>query len=111
MTLHISQRSKNFVEIADSHTVSEMFTDIFYTKIQAGHKIWWESNFRQKVPDECVQPTGKKLLLTLHHFRDKCVFVFYAEFQNGCKKLQENNFCQNFVKIALPCTVSKINLF
>ena len=54
-----------------------------------------------------------------HSFRDKCVFAFYAEIQDGCQKLRENNFCERssvdsadtlrvkkFFEIALPSTIS-----
>ena len=27
-----------------------------------------------------------------HHFQDKCVYVFYAEIQDGCQKWRENDF-------------------
>ena len=56
-----------------------------------------------------------------HHFRDKCVFVFYAEIQDGHKKWQENDSWEkspvvtadilrikNFVEIALSRIISKI---
>ena len=57
-------------------------------------------------------------------FRDKHVFAFNTEIQDGRQKWQENNFCEkspedsvdtlrvkNFVEIALPCSVSEINAF
>ena len=50
-------------------------------------------------------------------FRDKHIFVFYAEIQDGCQKWWENNlvdsadtmWVKNFVKITLCSTVSEIN--
>ena len=60
----------------------------------------------------------------LHHFRDKHIFAFYTEIQDGRQKWQENNVWEtvandsmntlglkNFVKISLSCTVSKISTF
>ena len=57
-------------------------------------------------------------------FRDKHVFAFYAEIQDGCQKWRENNFWEkspvdsadtlrvkNFVEIALSHSVSEINVF
>ena len=60
---------------------------------------------------------------TSHHYRDKCVFAFYAEIQDGRQKWWENDFCEklpvdyavtrwvkNFVKTALSYTVSEKNV-
>ena len=57
-------------------------------------------------------------------FRDKHVFAFNAENQDGHKKWRENDFreklpvdsedtllVKNFVEIALSCSVSEINVF
>ena len=57
-------------------------------------------------------------------FRDKRVFAFNAEIQDGCQKWMENNFCEkspvnsentlrikNFIEIALSHTISEINVF
>ena len=57
-------------------------------------------------------------------FRDKLVFAFYAEIQDGRQKWRENDFCKklpvdsantlwvkNFVEIALSRSVSEINVF
>ena len=57
----------------------------------------------------------------LHHFRDKCILVFYAETQDSYQKWRENDFWQkvpynfaytgwakNFVGIALSQIVSDI---
>ena len=58
-----------------------------------------------------------------HCFQDKCVFAFYAEFQDGHRKWREKDFWQtgaddsvhhvgqNFIEIALFCTISEINAF
>ena len=60
----------------------------------------------------------------LLHFRNKRVFAFNAEIQDGCQKWRENDFCEKspvdfadtlqvktFVEIALPRSVSEINAF
>ena len=57
-------------------------------------------------------------------FRDKLVFVFKAEIQDGRQKCWKNDFCEkspvdsantlwvkNFVEIALSRSVSEINVF
>ena len=57
-------------------------------------------------------------------FRDKRVFAFTADIQDGCQKWRENNFgeklpvdsadtlwVKNFVEITLSCSVSEINAF
>ena len=54
--------------------------------------------------------------------QDKCVFVFYAEIQDGCQKWQQSDFCEmspvhsadalrvkKFIKITLSRTISEIN--
>ena len=58
-----------------------------------------------------------------HVFRDKCVFEFHTEIQDGRQTCQENYFWEkspvdsadtvgvkNFIKIALPSTVSEIKV-
>ena len=76
----------------------------------------------------CRYPGGQKFRqnhFTSQCFREKYVFAFYAEIQDGRKKKwQESDFCKmlpadsvdtlgvkNFVEIALYCTVSEINEF
>ena len=59
-----------------------------------------------------------------HRFRDKCIYMFYAEIQDGCQKLRENNILEkspvnsgdtlaikNFNEIALSHIVPDINVF
>ena len=84
--------------------------------------------FLQKVARRlCRSPVGQKFCRNrsiLFRFRDKHVFVIYAEIQDGCQKWRENNFCKkspvdsanilrvkNFVEIAPSCSVSEINAF
>ena len=75
----------------------------------------------------CRQPAGQKFRgnrsISLH-FRDKRVFAFYVEIQDGHQKWRENNFCKkspvdsaailwvkNFVEIALSRSISEISVF
>ena len=57
-------------------------------------------------------------------YRDKHVFAFNSEIQDGCQKCWENDFCEkspvhfedtlwvkNFVEIVLSRSVSEINMF
>ena len=59
-----------------------------------------------------------------HRFRDKCIYMFYTEIQDGCQKLRENNILakspvnsgdtlaiKNFNEIALSHIVPDINVF
>ena len=53
---------------------------------------------------------GKKIFAKCsisHHFRDKHVFVFYAEIQDGHQKWWKNNFysCQKTLQILVLLTV------
>ena len=56
--------------------------------------------------------------------KDKCIFAFYAEIQDGRQKWRQSDFCEmspvhsadtlqvkNFIKITLSRIVSKINVF
>ena len=69
----------------------------------------------------CRSKISSKSLIS-HHFRDKRIFAFYTEIQDGRQKWQENHFGQkvadksthtlwvlNFVEIALSLTVFEIN--
>ena len=45
-----------------------------------------------------LYPVGQIFCLNCpisNRFRDKCVFAFYAESQDGRQKWQESNFCEN----------------
>ena len=60
-------------------------------------KKWRENDFWPNIADDCVYPVGKKFHRNgciSNHFRDKCVFAFYAEIQYGCQKWRENHFWQ-----------------
>ena len=75
----------------------------------------------------CSYPVGQKFRrnhsISLH-FRNKRVFVFNAEIQDGRQKWRDNDFCEKlpvdsadtvwvkiFVEIALSRSVSEINVF
>ena len=74
-----------------------------------------------------IYPVGQKIRRNRsisYRFRDKCIFVFYAEIQDGCQKWWKSDFgekspvdstdtlgIKNFVEIALSYTVSEINTF
>ena len=47
------------------------------------------------VADDYVYPAGQKFHRNhtiSHRFRDRCVFPFYTEIQDGYQKWRENNF-------------------
>ena len=56
-----------------------------------------KNNIWQKVADDCVYTGGKKFhpdSSISYRIGDKYIFAIYPEFQDGCKKLQENVFEQ-----------------
>ena len=76
---------------------------------------------RQYTAETVSQKFGRNSSFLLR-FRNKRVFAFYAEIQDGRQKWRENDFWEkspvestntlwvkNFVKIALSCSVSEIN--
>ena len=97
--------------------------------VPTGFKIclWRENDFWENWPvDEyvCFFFIFTQKFKILHHSRDKCVFAFYAEIQDGCQKWWEKDFCEmsplhsadtlrvkTFIEITLSRTVSKINEF
>ena len=88
-------RVKNFVEIALSHSVSDINAFLHLTqkfKMAAG------KHFLKKVPSRlCSYPVGQKFCRNRSislPFRDKHVFAFNAEFQDGRQKWRENDFCE-----------------
>ena len=69
-------------------------------------------------------PTGQKFRSIPLRFREKHVFVFNAEIQDGHQKWRENDFCEkspvdsgdnlpikNFVEISLSRSVFEISMF
>ena len=121
-------RFKNFVEIALSRSVSDInmflhFTQKFKMAAKSGRKI-----FLRKVASGLYKyPVGQKFcrnrFISLR-FRDKHIFLFKTEIQDGRQKWRENNFwekspvdsadtlwIENFVEIALFRSISEINSF
>ena len=101
---------------------------MFYTDIQDGHQKWRGNDLWEMSPvDSADTLEGQKFLRNcsiLHPFRDKCIYVYYAEIQDGCQKWQENDFwkkspvnsgdtlaIKKFNEIALSRIVSEINAF
>ena len=77
--LQLPRRSKYFVKIGLSGTISEI--NAFMQKFKMAAKNVGENNFWEKSTlDECVFVF--------------CVFAFYAKIQDGRQKWQENNFWQ-----------------
>ena len=76
--------------------------------------------FLRKVASRlCWSPVGQKFWRNFsicHHFRDKCVFVFYAEIQDGRQKWRGKPFLKkvtstlSWYEITLSRTVSEINV-
>ena len=89
-------RVKNFVEIAPSHFISKINTFLHFTqKFKMAPKSDGKQ-FLSKVGSRlCKYPGGqnchRNLFISLH-FRDKHVFAFYAEIQDGRQKKRKNNF-------------------
>ena len=68
----------------------------FYAEIQDGHEKWRENHFWEKSPvDSPNTQAGQKFCqkgsISLC-FRDKHIFTFNTEIQDGCQKWQENDF-------------------
>ena len=75
---------KNFIEITLSHTVSEIYFCILCRNSRWMPKM---AGFLRKVTSRlCRHHGGQKCHRnhsTSHRFRDKCIFVFYTEIQDG----------------------------
>ena len=101
---------------------------MFKAEIQDDHQKWRKKRFSGKVASRLSRyPMGKKFCRNRSislHFRDKRVFAFYVEIQDGRQKWWKNNFwgklpedsadtlwVKNFVEIALTRSVSEINTF
>ena len=121
-------RIKNFIEIALSHSVSEINLFLHLTqKFKMATKSH-RKQFLRKVANTLCRYLADQKFHRNHSislcFRDKLVFAFNTEIQDGHQKSQKNNFCEkspihsadtlqikNFVKIVLSCSVSEINAF
>ena len=124
MTFSISAKiqdgSKNLV-----HKISAFlhFTQKFKMAAKNGYKVIFVKCCQYPLQIPCGLKISSKSLY-LEPFQYKCVFVFYAEIQDGRQKWRESDFCEkspvdsadslqvrNFVKITLSRTVSQINVF
>ena len=93
-------------------------------------KVKSKKKFGEKIFGKSCQltlwiPWGSKICQNLsisHRFRDKCVYAFYSEIQDGLQKLRANDFSgrspvdsadtqrtKNVVEIALSQSFPKIN--
>ena len=83
-----------------NHSISLRFQDkhifLFNTEIQDGRQKWRENVFLQNNASRlCRYPESQKFRQNRYIslcFRDKCVFAFYAEIQDGRQKWRENDF-------------------
>ena len=67
----------------------------FKAKIQDGRQKLWENDFWETLLVHSADILGVKNLTEIsisHRFLDKCVFAFYAEFQDGRKIWREDDF-------------------
>ena len=121
MTLGIPSRPKFFIQIALSHTVSEIHAFLHFTQTTP-YTLWAKTFFKslslalfprqmcfcvlRRISRWLLKMAGKWFLMKsggwlciypvrqtfcqpgsiYDHFRDKCVFEFYAEMQEGCQK-------------------------
>ena len=107
---------KHFIKIAVSHRFRAKCAFVFYEEIQDGRQKWAGKRLLKKVVSRlCMYPAHQKFhqnRSTLHRFRGKFVFLFYAEIQDGHQKWRESDFweklpvhsahtlgVENFVKI------------
>ena len=120
-------RVKNFDEIALALTVCGINTYWHFTqKSKLAAKSGGETIFAKLASRLCIYPAGQKIRRnhsSLLRFRDKHVFAFYAEIQDGpniggkmilrklASRLRRYPVGQNFVEITLALIVSEINMF
>ena len=86
---------KNFSKIT---LVSEINVILSFTqKYKIAAKIGRKTIFLEKSPVHCLNIHGGQTFCQnrsiLHCFQDKCVFMFYADIQDGLQKWRENKFC------------------
>ena len=111
-----------------THSFRDKCVYVFYVEIQDDRQKCQENDLWEMSPvDSADTLEGQKFRQNrsiLHRFRDKCIYVFYAEIQDGCQKWRENNFwkklpvnsgdtlaIKNFNEIALSHIISAINVF
>ena len=71
------------------------FLLFLFLRFQYGRQKWRESVLRKVANRLHRYPMGQKFHRNRsisHRFRDKCVFAFNAEIQDGHQKWWENNF-------------------
>ena len=117
---------RNFVEITLSRTVSQINVFCVLRTIQHGHQKWRENDFCKMLPvhsaDTLQVQNFVEITLSCTVSKINALLCFTQKFNMATKKWRENDFCkmlpvhsadtlqvQNFVKIALSRTVSKIN--
>ena len=87
---------KNFVKIALTRTVIEITVFLHFThKFKMAAKMAGKLLLGNCASRLCRYSAGQKFRRNCsisHHFQDKCVFVFYAEIQDGHQKWQERDF-------------------
>ena len=88
---------KNVVKIALAHSISEINGILHFTqKFKMAAKSGGKKRFLQKLASRlCRYPVGPKFRQNCSSslcFRDKCVFAFYTEIQDGRQKWGGNNF-------------------
>ena len=78
------------------HHFRDLSACAFYAEIQDGRQTCRGKHFLEKVIGKlCSYPAGQKFRRNCsisHSFRDKCVFVFYAEIQNDAKNGRKTIF-------------------
>ena len=76
-----------------SRSISEI--NAFYAEIHDG--FWWENNFQEISPVDSRYPGGQKFCRNCSislRFRDKRIFAFYTEIEDGRQKWREKDFCE-----------------
>ena len=113
---------KNFVEITLSLSVSKIngflcLTQKFKMVAKSGRKTIFGKSWQWTLQIPCRSKISPKSLY-LAPFRNKRVFVFNTEIQDGRQKWRENNFCEKLPagqkvcwKLLLSRSVSAINAF
>ena len=104
---------KNFVKIALSRSISEINKFLrFMQKFKMAAKSSRKIIFWGKLPEDCRYLAGQKFCRNRSislRFRDKLVFAFNAEIQDGRQKWRENDFLEKSpVDSEIPCR-SKIS--
>ena len=85
----------------------------FYAEIQNGHQKWQENDFWEKSPVDSADTMRVKdfieIALSRFDFRDKEVFAFNAEIQDGRQK-SDTLWVKNFVENSFILLLLEINM-